>query len=205
METYKSSIVIEMRKLLIPVITGILVGSCGIIGPDGNLEIGQLIDWLDPLVVPDTVLVGRPFLVTVTTMGSGCTRVDKTEIEFQDNVATITPYDYEDFSGGDCPLVQLALHREVELRFPTVGDGQVILRGRDSSDRIVTVTRVTVVITHPITRAITSHDGSSVTRGFDFPLGNDFWVLLLEAPDVKDQCRRDSHGCRKVLPLPGPR
>ena len=52
--------------------------------------------------VPDTVSVGIPFTVSVTTGGNGCRRGGETVVEIVGNTATITPYDYstEKVDGG---------------------------------------------------------------------------------------------------------
>lgn len=142
---------------------GLLVGSCGILSPDGAPRIGDLPAWYEPLVVPDSVMAGRSFLVYVTTEGGGCTQASKTVVEIHGNVATITPYDYSElgsfWSKEVCALVPTLIHREVELLFQSVGSGRVILRGRSPSDPddvqytfspagpgLVTVTRSTEVV-----------------------------------------------------------
>ena len=142
---YKHLILTEMRALLIFVLVGFLVGACGILGIGERTVIGG-IGFFDPLVVPDSVMAGKDFRVTVTTTEDGCTlRVGKTDVEIDDNVATITPYVIVS-TVDDCALMATPFHRYPVLRFPNVGEGTVILRGRDSSIRsIVTVTRTVVV------------------------------------------------------------
>ena len=127
-----------MLRPLIPVLMGLLVGSCGILSPDGAPRIGDLPTWYEPLVVPDSVMAGRSFLVYVTTEGGGCTQASKTVVEIHGNVATITPYDYSErgnlWSRVVCLANWVLIHREVELLFPSVGPGRVILRAQSPSD-----------------------------------------------------------------------
>ena len=133
-----------MQRPLIFVLAGLLVSACGILGPDEKLVIGAIdifnLDDIDPLVVPDSVAVGKEFLVTVTTTGGGCYRAgNRTDVEIQGNVATITPYDYRYIGGDACILPLYYFTHETTLRFTEAGEAKVILRGRGDNGSIVTI------------------------------------------------------------------
>ena len=119
-----------MRRLLIPVLLGLLVGACGILGPDERLVVGVLARH-NPLVIPDSVGIGEAFTVTVTTVGSGsCTRTGKTEVKIQDNIATITPYDYDDVGADVCTTDLRRFTHEATVRFLQVGEALIVIRSR---------------------------------------------------------------------------
>ncbi len=125
-----------MRRLVIPVFVGLLIGACGILGLDEKRVIGQLLNRPieDVLVVPDAVLVGEPFTVTVVTTGGGNDRKGETEVRIQGNVATITPYDYKYTGGGDVLTIQYIWTHTASVRFVEVGEAQVIIRTRSRAN-----------------------------------------------------------------------
>ena len=131
-----------MRRLLIPVLLGLLAGACGILGPDEKLVVG-VFSRLTPPVIPDSVGIGAAFTVTVTTVGSRtCTRTGKTEVKIQDNIATITPYDYENVSAGDICTADLHnFTHEATVRFLQVGEALIVIRGRASHARQNIITK----------------------------------------------------------------
>ena len=130
-----------MRRLLIPVLLGLLVGACGILGPDEKLVVGVLA-LHNPLVIPDSVGIGEAFTVTVTTVGSrSCTRTGKTEVKIQDNIATITPYDYEDVGADVCTTDLYRFTHEATVRFLQVGEALIVIRSRASHARQNTITK----------------------------------------------------------------
>ena len=130
-----------MRRLLIPVLLGLLAGACGILGPDEKLVVGVLARH-SPAVIPDSVGIGAAFTVTVTTVGSrSCTRTGKTEVKIQDNIATIAPYDYENVSADICTTDLHNFTHEATVRFLQVGEALIVIRGRASHARQNTITK----------------------------------------------------------------
>ena len=128
-----------MQRLVLSVLAVLLVGGCS------KLVIGEISydyhPYDGPLVVPDTVMAGSGFLVSVVTSGDGCASQGTTSVDIQGNVATIIPYDYVDRSiFGSCDLVQAWFIYEVIIRFPERGEATVLLRGRYNGTT-VTVSR----------------------------------------------------------------
>ncbi len=135
-----------MRRFLMPALLGLLVGACGILGPDEKRVVGQLASnpqrFPQHFVVPDSVLVREAFTVVVTTVGHQCYRRGETEVRIQDNVATITPYDYVDIRHDVCLLAPSHFTHEATVRFMEVGEALVVIRGRarNASHQIIEVT-----------------------------------------------------------------
>ena len=118
------------------VLVGLLLGACGILGPDEKRVIGTLYDGPieDVFIVPDSVLVGERFTVTVVTTGGGRDRKGESDVRTQGNVATITPYDYEYTGGGDIQAIQYIWIHAASVQFTEVGEARVILRTRFRGD-----------------------------------------------------------------------
>ena len=129
-----------MPRLLLSVLAVLLVSGCS------KLLIAKLdYDYYEdgcPLSVPDTVSLGRAFIASVTTSGTGCTSRGRIDVTIQDNLATITPYQYEDMSilGCDGDLELYTAFNDVTLQFRALGEAEVILRGRYNGE-IVRVSR----------------------------------------------------------------
>src|SRR2546428_9375323 len=100
---------------------------------------------IDPLVMPDTVYVGAPFVATVTTFGSACDTLDGTDVQTTALVAGVTPYDLLPPAGTVCIAVLRASPRPVQLTFATAGAAVVRLHGRRYGGRELTLTRSAVV------------------------------------------------------------
>jgi len=125
--------------------------EAGATGPEASI----LPDGFTVLDAPDEVQAGTPFEVTVTTLAlNGCYERDREDIEQQDEVIEITPYDRDPSagSGDSCPDVVGALDSTVELQFDTPGEALIRLNGQrvignDFSNRDDTVIEhdVTVV------------------------------------------------------------
>ena len=122
-----------MRRLLIPVLLGLLVGACGILfGPSERRVVG-LLSTIDPQYydVPDSVSVGEAFTVYFQTEAEkSCYRRGETEVKIEGNVATITQYNYRILKADVCALPPLRYGHDATVRFVEVGEAQVILRGR---------------------------------------------------------------------------
>ena len=123
-----------MRRLLIPVLLGVLVGACSILGVELKRVVGTLYNGEYSFIVPDSVLVGEPFTVRVETTGGGRDRKGQVEVHIQGNVATITPYDYEYTGGGNIATVQFIWIHLATVRFVEIGEAQVILHTRTMGD-----------------------------------------------------------------------
>jgi hypothetical protein len=100
---------------------------------------------IDALVVPDTVRVGVPFTITVSTFGSSCLRPDGVVARASGTVANVTPYDVTPPSATGCPADVRAFPRTVTLAFDTPGAATVQLHGRGYSTPMITVEEAVVV------------------------------------------------------------
>ena len=98
-----------------------------------------------PLVVPDIVHVGVPFLATVTTFGGACDQPDGSDISTSGLVADVTPYDLLPPPETVCVAVLRTSPRSIELMFAAPGTGVVRLHGRGFGGGDVTLQRVVVV------------------------------------------------------------
>ena len=86
---------------------------------------------------PDTVQVGQPFAVTVTTTGpDGCWRKERTEASVRGLTATISPFDVDTQGYGvACTQAVVEIIHTAELTFAEAGAGVISVRGRDGTDR----------------------------------------------------------------------
>ena len=100
---------------------------------------------IDPLVMPDTVYIGAPFVATVTTFGSACDTPDGMDVQTTALVADVTPYDLLPPTGTVCIAILRASPRPVQLTFATAGAAVVRLHGRRYSGGDLTLTRSVVV------------------------------------------------------------
>ena len=98
-----------------------------------------------PLVVPDIVHVGVPFLATVTTFGGACDQPDGSDVSTSGLVADVTPYDLLPPPETVCIAVLRTSPRSIELMFAAPGTGVVRLHGRGFGGGDVTLQRVVVV------------------------------------------------------------
>lgn len=100
----------------------------------------------DPKIeVPDTVEQSSPVRVGVTTYGDGCVRKGETEIEVQDSVVVVTPYDYRR-KGVACTAALVSFAHEATLRFAAPGTARVAIRGREGrSGGLIRVERKIIV------------------------------------------------------------
>src|ERR1043166_2423034 len=83
-----------------------------------------------PVVLPDTVRVGVPFLVTVTTFGGACDHPDGAEISTSGLFADLTPYDLLPPPETICIAILRASPRSMELTLAVPGTGVVRVHGR---------------------------------------------------------------------------
>ena len=98
-----------------------------------------------PLVVPDTVYVQVPFVVTVTTFGGACDHSDGSDVSTSGLLADVTPYDLLPPPETICIALLRASPRSIAVTFPAPGTGIVRLHGRSFGGGDVTLQRVVVV------------------------------------------------------------
>ena len=86
----------------------------------------------DPrVVVPDTVDLGEPFTVTVTTYGGGCVSKGCTAVSAEGLLATVMPYDVM-AQQGVCTAILISFEHEAILQFDQTGVARVVIRGRQA-------------------------------------------------------------------------
>src|SRR5437879_9274096 len=83
-----------------------------------------------PLVVPDIVHVGVPFLATVTTFGGACDHPDGSDISTSGLVADVTPYDLLPPPEPVCIALLPTSPRSIELMLAAPGTVTVRLNAR---------------------------------------------------------------------------
>ena len=84
---------------------------------------------------PDSVPVGQPFTVTVTTLGDACTRADGADVEAElPLLRIIRPFDLHRTTGV-CQAIGLTLPREVTLRFDKPGEAVIRVVGESHPQR----------------------------------------------------------------------
>lgn len=120
-----------MRKLVILAFGSVLLGGCGLMGPDTETRIGDLYIYIpEDLVieVPDSVAVGQEFTVVVYTKGDGCIRFHSTRVDIDGNVATITPYDTFPLGYNCNASVPSSIRHEATIRFTERGKATILFR-----------------------------------------------------------------------------
>ena len=129
------------------VLLGLLVGACGIVGPDEYRRVIGVIrgDGRYVSAVPDSVLVGEWFTFSFHTHGYYDDRKGETHVKMQGNIATITPYDY--YHRNRKPIAPfISFRHETGVRFLEAGEAQVILRARARVGRSLIVGRDTIEV-----------------------------------------------------------
>lgn len=121
----------DMRRLVILGVGSLLLGGCGLLGPDTETRIGNLFIYGSEdsaIQVPDSVAVGHEFMVVVRTQGDGCTTFHSTRVEIDGNVATITPYDTFRFGAKACTADMRTIRHEATIRFTKRGQATILFR-----------------------------------------------------------------------------
>ena len=132
-----------MRRLLIPILVGLLAGACGILEPsEWERIIGKVGGGPNENVfaVPDSIGAGESFTIRFRTVGIPGERKGSTEVRYRGNVATIIPYDYRcSTQQEDRGPPYLGFRHEATVQFVEDGEAQVILIGRDPNrpDRVI--------------------------------------------------------------------
>lgn len=121
----------DMRRLVILGLSSVLVGACGILGPDTETRIGDLYIYIPEelvIVVPDSVAVGQEFTVVVHTRGGGCIKFHSTRVDMDGNVATITAYDTFTLGVKVCTADIASISHEATIRFTRRGQATILFR-----------------------------------------------------------------------------
>lgn len=106
-------------------LAAVIVAGCA--GDDFVVETGKLSYdsyYRTPMIaMPESVAVGEPFTVDVSTDGGGCIKAESTELTATDDEADITPYDRRRIPGEHeaCDLILVYLHHTVSLSFASPG------------------------------------------------------------------------------------
>jgi hypothetical protein len=144
----------QPRRALVcacPLALLLAAAACGGRSPTepGSRRVVVIIDnggtGIAPLVMPDTVHVGVPFLVTVTTFGGACDHADGSDVSTSGLFADVTPYDLLPPPETICIAVLRASPRSIELTFAAPGTGVVRIHGRRFGGGDVTLQRGVVV------------------------------------------------------------
>ncbi len=111
-------------------------------------QVGVIAFYGDPVMIavyPDTVVAGRPFVVSVRSYGNGCISKDKTEIEADNLFVDITPYDVH--SGASvCSDILNQIDHVANLSFAKAGTALIRFHGKQlPADLPITETREVVV------------------------------------------------------------
>lgn len=126
---------IDIGRLLILGLGGLVLTGCGLVGPDTKTRIGVLFSDAPAnlervFVTPDSVMVGEAFTVLVITEGNGsCTKAGTTHVDIKEGIATITPYDIHKI-GGNCTAILSAVRHEATVVFTQRGQATILLRIR---------------------------------------------------------------------------
>jgi len=113
---------------------------------DEGQSLGVIRFYQDPLVIaaPDTVAVGEPFQVSVTTYGGGCTSQGDTRVRVDGRSADITPYDIN--RPGICIDILNHFEHTASLAFPDPGTIRISFHGmQHPEDILILETREVVV------------------------------------------------------------
>jgi hypothetical protein len=124
-----------MRRSVLAVT--VLLVACA--SPTGEDDWQRVVGTIAPMMssvqavfIPEGITAGRPFTVTVTTIGpSNCTRAAGARVEVEGRVATVTPYD-EVYTAEDFGCYRDIGHfsRDISLTLPTAGAAVIRFRGR---------------------------------------------------------------------------
>ena len=100
------------------------------------------------IALPDTVAVGAPAALVVTTQGGGCIRQGETEVEAAPRAADVRVYDYFPRPSSElvCTADIRALAHEATLRFTQPGTATVRVHGRRGYGTVPLVVTRTIVV-----------------------------------------------------------
>ena len=98
-----------------------------------------------PVVMPDTVNVGVPFLATVTTFGGACDHPDGSDVLTSGLLADVTPYVLLPPPKTICIALLRASPQSTQVTFAAPGTGVVRVHGRRFDGSAVTLQGVVVI------------------------------------------------------------
>ena len=142
-----SSSSISLGKLVLLVLAVGFTSSCGDpLGSDEDGRLGVIEFYGDPVAVsvPDTVLAGQLFSVSVTTYGNGCVSLGRTEVKTDSLSVDITPYDLH--TGRYCEDILHIIDHTASISLAHSGTAQISFHGKQlPEDLQITEVREVVV------------------------------------------------------------
>lgn len=113
------------------VAAALVLGGCGILGPDEEEVLGAIEFYGDPFVLeaPDTVTAGEEFTASVRTYGGGCITKGSMSVSIEGQLATLVPVDIQS-SAGVCTLELRLFSHSAGIRFDGRGDAVIRVQGR---------------------------------------------------------------------------
>lgn len=127
-------------SLVVAAVLSLFVAACQVAEPLEDVRVGVVmeVDGVPSVTLPTTVRAGESFEVTVVTVGGPCIRAGETEVEIDDAVALVTPYDRYAIPrpGVGCLLVDEELWHTAMVVFDEAGPARVVVvsRAEDSDD-----------------------------------------------------------------------
>lgn len=112
--------------------------------PEPDRFLGHVSDSHETIVLPDEVVAGEPFTLTILTRGlDSCWRNAGETLETDGNSATVSVYDKIVPDG--CFTLIISINHEVPLRFDEPGTAEVRIRGRGDEGPVTIVRSVQVL------------------------------------------------------------
>ena len=119
----------------------ILLTACGnnAVRERGVIE-SDIIPGEEVLLAPDTVQVNVPFEVIVQTIGGGCTEADGMDVEVEEGLAVLKPYDLTSIPGRNeaCPAIVTRPEHKAQVAFETSGTATIRVEGRSENNTAIT-------------------------------------------------------------------
>lgn len=121
-----------MNRILVWAIAASLLSGCG---PE------EVLGRVRAVEAPDSIDTGERFTVTVTTSGpDGCWKKERTEVSVSGLTAMIAPYDVDTARPGiSCTTAVVEIMHTAEVTFARAGAGLIRVRGRDGTDKELSV------------------------------------------------------------------
>lgn len=124
-----------------------LLAACAADGDVVDVGVLAFGDEAPRITVPDApVGTGKPFVVSVDTLGGGCIRFERTDIVTTDTGADLMPYDREHVPRSRVCTAELAfLHHDASFVFETTGPKEIHIHGRRGDTPVVISIPIDVV------------------------------------------------------------
>ena len=99
---------------------------------DWEVKVGEL-SAMQPPTHPATIVAGEPFAVMITTVGDGCTELERTDVDQTPDAIRIVPFDRHYLPGNfeGCTDNLLSFAHDVTLTFETPGAKKILVRDLD--------------------------------------------------------------------------